>query len=87
MEDVIVRLRDFMEQNKHNIEFICAQNGKIKEVMALINNTKPNKNHFFVIDGIWAHQKAFRRLSGNRHPPRPDMPRWQSRGTPWGWTP
>ena len=58
MEDVKIRLQSFMEKNRHNIEFIGAQNGKIKEVLALINNTKPNKNHFFVIDGIWAHQKA-----------------------------
>ena len=42
MENVIERLRDFMEENKHQIEFIGAQNGKIKEVNALINNTKPN---------------------------------------------
>ena len=34
MEDVTIRLRDFMELNKHKIEFIGAQNGKIKEVVA-----------------------------------------------------
>ena len=58
MESVEIRLANFMEKNKKEIEFIGAQNGKIKEVLALINNTKPNKNNFFVIDGIWAHQKA-----------------------------
>ena len=58
MESVEIRLSNFMEKNRHEIEFIGAQNGKIKEVVAIINNTKPNKNNFFVIDGIWAHQKA-----------------------------
>lgn len=58
MENVEIRLKEFMEKNSHDIEFIGAQNGKIKEVMAIINNSKPNKNNFFVIDGIWAHQKA-----------------------------
>ena len=58
MESVEIRLKKFIEKNKNNIEAIGAQNGKIKEVTALINNTKPNKNKFFVIDGIWAHEKA-----------------------------
>ena len=58
MEEVKVRLANFMDEHKHDIEFIGPQNGKIKEVLALINNTKPNKNNFFVIDGIWAHAKA-----------------------------
>lgn len=58
MESVEIRLEKFMEENFKNIEFIGPNNGKIKEVSALINNSKPNKNHYFVIDGIWAHQKA-----------------------------
>ena len=58
MESVEVRLEKFIEKNKSKIEEIGAQNGKIKEVLAIINNTKSNKNNFFVIDGIWAHEKA-----------------------------
>ena len=45
MEDIKVRLQNFMEKNRHNIEFIGAQNGKIKEVVALLTNSKPNKNN------------------------------------------
>ena len=58
MESVEIRLEKFRTSNKNKIEAIGVQNGKIKEVLALINNTKPNKNNFFVIDGIWAHEKA-----------------------------
>lgn len=58
MENVEIRLEKFRNKYKNKIEAIGAQNGKIKEVLALINNTKPNKNNFFVIDGIWAHEKA-----------------------------
>ena len=58
MENVEIRLQKFIEKNKHHIESIGAQNGKIKEILAIINNSKPNKNNFFVIDGIWAHEKA-----------------------------
>ncbi len=58
MDSVEVRIKKFMEENKNKIEAIGPQNGKIKEVMALLNNTKPNKQHFFIIDGIWAHEKA-----------------------------
>ena len=58
MESVEKRLENFMDLNRSKIEFIGAQNGKIKEVNAILTNSKPNKNNFFVIDGIWAHQKA-----------------------------
>jgi TrmH family RNA methyltransferase len=58
MESVEIRLQKFIEKNKYDIEAIGVQNGKIKEVIAIINNSKPNKNNYFVIDGIWAHEKA-----------------------------
>ena len=58
MESVEIRLKAFMESNKNKIEAIGVQNGKIKEVQAIINNTRSNKQNFFVIDGIWAHEKA-----------------------------
>ena len=58
MESVDIRLKKFLEKNKNKIEAIGVQNGKIKEVSAIVNNTKSNKQNFFVIDGIWAHEKA-----------------------------
>lgn len=60
MEDVAVRLNNFISKNKNKIEFIGAQNGKIKEVLSLLSNSKPNPHKFFVLDGIWAHQKAIK---------------------------
>lgn len=58
MEKTEIRLSNFLLNNKNSIDYIGPQNGKIKEVNSLINNTKPNPHNFFVIDGIWAHQKA-----------------------------
>lgn len=58
MESVDIRLKKFLESNRNKIEAIGPQNGKIKEIIAITNNTKSNKNNFFVIDGIWAHEKA-----------------------------
>ena len=45
MESVDARLKNFMEKNKYDIEAIGVQNGKIKEVLAIINNTKSNKQN------------------------------------------
>ena len=45
MKSVDVRLKEFIEENKNRIEAIGVQNGKIKEVLAIINNTKSNKQN------------------------------------------
>ena len=52
------RVDYFYNKYKHKVEFAGAQNGRIKQVSALNNNTKPNPKKLFVIEGIWALQKA-----------------------------
>lgn len=58
MEKVEIRLQKFLTANKLNINYIGPQNDKIKEVVTLLKNNKPNPEDFIIIDGIWAHQKA-----------------------------
>lgn len=38
---------------KFNFHAIGEQNGKIKQVKGIINNSKPNPNHLFFCEGIW----------------------------------
>lgn len=60
MEEVSVRLENFINEFGSKIHFIGPKNPKVKEVLSLINNSKPNKNNFFILDGIWAHEKALK---------------------------
>lgn len=50
----------FAEKYKGKIKFAGMQHGLIKQVNALINNTKPNPKKLFALEGIWALQKAMR---------------------------
>ena len=50
-------VQDIIDQNKHKIMYIGPQNGKIVQILHLLNNTKPNPEKLFVVEGIWAHQK------------------------------
>lgn len=51
-------VREFVERHKPRLRMAGPAHGKIKQVHSLIDNTKPNPDRLFVIDGIWAHQKA-----------------------------
>ena len=50
-------VQDIVEKNKLKIRYIGQQNGKIVQITHLLNNTKPNPEKLFVIEGIWAHRK------------------------------
>lgn len=48
----------FINKYKGRVKFAGAQHGLIKQVAALIGNTKPNPKKLFVVEGIWALEKA-----------------------------
>lgn len=43
---------------KGKVEFAGMQHGRIKQILGILNNTKPNPHKLFVVEGIWAHEKA-----------------------------
>ena len=45
-------------QNKEHVFFAGPAHPKVKQVRNLIDNTRPNPHRLFIIEGIWAHQKA-----------------------------
>ncbi len=45
------------EQFHEKIHYVGQKHPKIAQVGALINNTKPNPEKLFAIEGIWAHNK------------------------------
>lgn len=52
------RTQQFLNKYKGKLKFAGAQHGLIKLVAALIGNTKPNPKKLFVVEGIWALEKA-----------------------------
>ena len=50
-------LNNLIERNKTKIKFIGERNEKIKQVKALIANTKPNPRRLFAAEGIWSAVK------------------------------
>lgn len=60
INDIDERTGYFTEKYKGKVKFAGMQHGLIKQVNGLINNTKPNPKKLFVIEGIWALQKAMR---------------------------
>lgn len=52
------RMEYFTNKYKGRIKFAGAQHGLIKQVAALLQNTKPNPKKLFVVEGIWALEKA-----------------------------
>jgi len=52
------RFNYFSNKYKGRIEFAGPQHGKVKQIQGIINNTKPNPHKLFVVEGIWAHEKA-----------------------------
>lgn len=51
------RMQVLAETYRDKIRYVGAKHGKITQVTALINNTKPNPEKLFAIEGIWAHSK------------------------------
>ena len=49
---------ELLAKLKPKIQEIGLQHGTINRVRNLISNSKPNPEHLFVIEGIWAHEKA-----------------------------
>jgi len=47
-----------LQKYKDKIRFIGAKHEKIKQVKAIISNTKPNPGKLFVAEGIWSHTKV-----------------------------
>lgn len=58
--DVDERNRYFAEKYKGKVKFAGMQHGLIKQVNGLINNTRPNPKKLFVVEGIWALEKAMK---------------------------
>lgn len=52
------RTNYFINKYKGKIKFAGMQHGLVKQVPALLNNTKPNPKKLFVVEGIWALEKA-----------------------------
>lgn len=50
----------YINKYKDKVVQVGMQHEIVKEVNGLINNTRPNPNKLFVIEGIWALQKAMK---------------------------
>lgn len=50
----------FANKYKGKIEFAGMQHPKIKQIKGIIDNSKPNPKKLFVVEGIWALDKAKR---------------------------
>ncbi len=48
----------FIDKYRGKVKFAGPHHGRIKQIQSLISNTKPNPNRFFIIEGIWACEKA-----------------------------
>lgn len=57
-ESIDERMKYYSDKYKGKVQFAGPQHGKIKQIPGLINNTKPNPHKLFVVEGIWALQKA-----------------------------
>ena len=49
---------EILTELKPKIREVGLQHGVINRVRNLISNSKPNPERLFVIEGIWAHNKA-----------------------------
>lgn len=48
----------FLSKYKNRLMAPALQQELVKEVQGLLNNTKPNPKKLFVVEGIWALEKA-----------------------------
>jgi TrmH family RNA methyltransferase len=60
MDDVSVQVSQLIEQYKSKVYYAGVKNRIIKKIEALINNSKPNPNRMFILEGIWAFNMAFK---------------------------
>ncbi|HPE69307.1 MAG TPA: RNA methyltransferase [Thermotogota bacterium] len=60
-EDFDAIARAFLDQLGGRAHFAGAKNGRVKQVLSLVNNTRPNPEQLFVMEGLWAHQLALSR--------------------------
>lgn len=54
------KFEHFLKMYKGKLKFAGAQHPLIKQVQGLLNNTKPNPKKLFVVEGIWAFEKALK---------------------------
>ncbi len=52
-----------MDQSLYPIIEAGPKNGKVKQVLSLLNNAKPNPNQLMVLEGIWAIEKAIQKAA------------------------
>ena len=57
LADISVKINGLLEIHKNKIKFIGASHEKLRQVRAIISNTKPNPHKLFAAEGIWAHTK------------------------------
>lgn len=53
-----IDVNHLLEKYKSKIMYIGPQNGKLNQIKHIINNTGPNPEKLFILEGIWAHGKA-----------------------------
>lgn len=58
MEEYRPEIQALIDRYRTKVRFAGAQHGKVKQVQALISNTKPNPHKLCILEGIWAHQKS-----------------------------
>lgn len=55
----INELTQLADQYNKRIRMIGIQNNQVKWIKDIINNKRPNPKQICVIEGVWAHQKAY----------------------------
>lgn len=55
----IEEIREYARNNDKDLKFIGPQSGQVKWLIGIKDNKRPNPKRLFVIEGIWAHQKAY----------------------------
>lgn len=58
MEEYRPEIQALIDRYKPKVRFAGAQHGKVKQVLSLLSNTKPNPHKLCVLEGIWAHEKS-----------------------------
>lgn len=58
MDEYRPEIQTLIDRYRPKVRFAGAQHGKVKQVQALLSNSKPNPHKLCVLEGIWAHQKS-----------------------------